>query len=369
MKVMEVGVDFDGGGIDRYLYNNCTRINSIDFDFIIIKREYDGILEKGLLEKGYKIFKVPRITKNPFKYFKEVKAILKKGNYDIVHAHLGYKAFPVLICAKRCGIKVRIVHSHLAEIPQGFLGKIIRKISTSLAVRYSTDLAACGVDAAKWMWGEKRFENSQVKVLNNAIDTNEYSFSMEDRQKYRKELNLESKFVVGNVGRLSDQKNQIRLLSIFKKLCEFKPESVLLLIGDGEREEEIRNEITNLKLTEKVLMLGARNDIPQLLSSLDIFVFPSIYEGLPFSLIEAQCNGLQIISSDAVSKYVEVTELVSFISLDETDDKWAEKIMSVNTQRLDNAKEIVKNAGYDLDKEAVALKKFYEDCYQRRQND
>lgn len=359
-KILEVCVDLDGGGIDRYLFNYCTRIDNIHFDFTVVDNR-KGMLEPLLEEKGSKIYRVPTITKNPWKYYKAIKSCMLGKGYDAVHVHLGYKSFIALIAAKQCGINTRIVHAHIAFIPENRLQKIARRIFTVLTKWYATDLCACGIDAAKWVWGNTAYKQNKVRIINNAIETGKFRFSLEKRAEKRKELHIyDNVHVIGHVGRISDQKNQIRLLSIFSNLLKRDPSALLLMIGQGEMEKDIETEIKRLHIQSNVRMLGIRNDVSELLNAMDVFVFPSKYEGLPFTLIETQCNGLMALCSDSVTELVKVSDRVKFISLQDSDSIWVQNIMeAINTGHKKDSEKLVTEAGYNIEVEARKLERLY----------
>lgn len=359
-KVLEVCVDLDGGGIDRYLFNYCIRISNIHFDYVVVDNR-KGMLEPLLEEKGSKIYRVPTISKNPWKYYQAIKSCMMRKNYDAVHVHLGHKSFIALMAAKRCGIKTRIVHAHIAFVPENRIKKTVRYFCTVLTKWFATDLCACGIDAAKWVWGEKAYNENRVRVINNAIETRRFAFSEEKRRKKRKELQItDHVHVIGHVGRISDQKNQLRLLSIFENLLKLDPTAILLMVGQGEMQKEVENEITRLNLQSNVKILGIRNDVSELLNAMDIFVFPSKYEGLPFTLIETQCNGLMSICSDSITELVKVSDRVEFVPLAASDDIWVEKIIeAVDYGHKSSAEEQVVKAGYSIENEVKNLKDFY----------
>lgn len=359
-SILQVCVDLDGGGIDRYLYNYCTRINDIHFDFAAIDNK-NGILEEPLKQHGFKIYKIPRINKGILNNYRALKNIMQNNHYVAVHVHLGFYGFLALLAAKKCGIKTRIAHAHIAFVPEKFKEHILRKILTCITKYYATNLAACGIDAAKWVWGKNTYEKGKVIIHNNAIDTNIYKFNKEIRTKIRKELGISSNtLLIGHVGRLCEQKNQKRLIEIYSEIEKQIPDSKLILLGYKETNYNIETLINKYKLQDKVMVMGVRNDVPMLLNSMDAFVFPSKFEGLPFTLIETQCNGLPAISSSAVSSYVKVSQCIEFLPLSESNEKWAEKTIEIAKQNH-NIKAIddVIKGGYDLDTEAKKLKNYY----------
>lgn len=360
MRILEVCVDLDGGGIDRYLLNYCSRIPEIQFDFAVVDNKI-GILEPQLEALGCHIYRVPRQSRGVRANYNAIKQILTQNTYDAVHVHLGYRGAVALWCAKRCGVKTRIVHAHIAAEPESAKQRIIRKGFTVLVKWLATHLAACGVDAAKWVWGEKTYARGKVTIHNNAIETTKYAYSAANRAAVRAALGIgEDAFVVGHVGRLSAQKNQLRLLDIFGEIHRLRPDAILLLVGRGELDELIRRKAEEMGIANAVRLLGVRDDVPQLLSAFDTFVFPSTHEGLPFTLIETQCNGLPAISADTVTPLVKLGEDVEFLSLSQSDAVWAQAALAA-AERGHNpgGASRVMNAGYDIDREAARLNDYY----------
>ena len=363
MKILEVCVDLDGGGIDRYLLNYCSRIPEIQFDFAVVDSKI-GILEPQIEALGCHIYRVPRQSRGVRANYNAIKQILTQNTYDAVHVHLGYRGAVALWCAKRCGVKTRIVHAHIAAEPESAKRRLVRKGFTFLVKRLATHLAACGVDAAKWVWGKKTYAKGKVIIHNNAIETAKYAYSKEARIAVRADLGIsDDTLVVGHVGRLCAQKNQLRLLDIFGEVHRLHPDSVLLLVGRGELDESIRRKTEDMGLIDAVRLLGVRDDVPQLLSALDTFVFPSTHEGLPFTLIETQCNGLPAVSADTVTPLVKLGDDVQFLSLSQSDTDWAQAALAA-AERGHNFEGPLRvaEAGYDIDREAVRLRNYYADA-------
>ena len=363
MKILQVCVDLDGGGIDRYLYNYCSRIKDIQFDFAIVENNKIGILEAPIRALGCNIYRVPRQSAGPIQNYAALKKIMTENKYDAVHVHLGYKGALALLCAKNCGIKTRIVHAHIAYVPESPAQRTVRRIMTFFTKRLATDLAACGNDAARWIWGKSVFEKGKVTVHNNAIETGEYAFSPNDRQLLRNSLGIHAgTFVVGHVGRICEQKNQLRLVEIFAQILKRNSNSKLLIVGFGgdEYEKSVRYRAKELNIQNNIEFLGVRSDVKQLLNVFDVFVFPSAYEVLPFTLIETQCNGLYAISSDSVTKDVKVSDCVEFLSLEKSDSDWADTALRLGKNGHNAlAYKDVAAAGYDIDTEAAKLRGYY----------
>lgn len=360
MKILETVTNLDGGGVDTLVLNYCSRIiPKHHFDFLV-RSSSEGICERPLRELGCNVYHLPSIRKHPIGYIRTLYQALKNGQYDIVHTHGNYKSIVILILAKWLGIKVRIAHSHIANIPETRREKIARKILVPAAKYFATDLFACGRDAAIWMWGKKAYEAGRVFIMTNAVDTKHFAFSEKNRKKYRKELNIENRFVIGNVARLSYQKNHTFLIKVFSELLKRDENALLLLIGRGELEEQIRQEVRELSLEKQVVFMGIRNDVPELLSTLDVFVLPSHFEGLPVTLVEVQANGLPAVASDTITDEIQLSSNLIYLSLNQPAEKWAETICSLRGKRMEI--DMASN-GYDIDAAAVLLKKKYEELY------
>ncbi len=356
MKVLAITSELDGGGVDRLLYDYCNHLSGdVQFDFIVTSK-IEGILEQPLKALGCKIFRVPQLKEDFKGHREQIKEIIEAGEYDIIHDHSGYKAWCNLTVAKKCGVKSRIAHSHLAFVNESFLGCIIRKISTIFTKFCATDLFACGNDAAKWMWGEKAFRKNKVYIMKNAVFADKFSFCTAKRDELRKELGLENKFVIGNVARITYQKNQEFLVDAFAEIKKIRDDAVLLLVGRGDAEEKIKKQVSDLGLNDSVIFTGVRNDVPDLLNVMDVFVLPSRFEGLPVTLVEIQANGLPAVISDSVTKEMTISTEFDFLPLALGSVEWAKTIeMKCRT----DSKNAIKNSKYDLRIAAKDLKNKY----------
>lgn len=356
MKVLEITSELDGGGVERLLYDYCSRmISEIQFDFIVTSK-VEGILEKPLKDLGCNIFHIPQIRGDYKAHCATLEDIIKNGRYDIVHDHSGFKAWCNLRIAKKCGVKVRIAHSHQSFMSETLKQRIERLLSTPITKRYANHLFACGVDAAKWMWGKKKFEHGDIYIMKNAIDTKRFTFSEEKRENIRNKMNLQNKFVIGNVARFSYQKNHEFLIRIFSEVKKNKENAVLMLIGRGELEEDIRKQVKELNLLDSVIFMGVRDDVYDLLNVMDLFLLTSRYEGLPVTLVEVQANGLASIVSDKVTKEIHLLENMKYLSIDLPPQEWSNEILNYNCERIHEEND------YDISKCVEDLKKEYI-CY------
>ncbi len=351
MRILQISTELDGGGVDRLLYDySCRFPNYIHCDFAICGKK-DGILEQPLINNGSKIFRYERLRSGFFKSVKSLKKIISQGNYDIVHVHSGYLSFPALYAAWKCGVKVRIAHSHIAYESESIAKKFCRKIFTKLTKIFATSLFACGREAGTWEWGK----NADFFAMRNAIDIKKFYFSEDKRKELREKYNIENNFVVGNVARFSYQKNHEYLIDVFAELTKKQDNALLMLVGRGEDEDKIRTKVNNLGLSERVMFMGIRNDVHDLLNAMDVFVLPSRYEGLPVVMVEVQANGLPLIAADTITDEVKILDNVKYLPLEIEKQQWVDEILRAS--RMDKADSIlkIKNSGYDINTEAINL--------------
>lgn len=361
IKVLHLFTTLNNGGVESFLYNYYSNIDrsKIRFDEIVCGEDI-GFMEPMFKKLESKIYHVEKFRKNPIKHCISVAKIIKKGNYDIIHCH-GYKSIIGLIFAKMYGCNVRIIHSHMAYTKENLIEKVIRKLIVFIEKRIATHKFACGIDAAKWLFGNKEYKKGKISIINNAIDLNKYSYSEEKRKKIRNELNITDEFTIGNVARLTYQKNQEYLLEIMQELIKIMPNSKLLLIGDGEDEIKLKKKCNELKIENNVKFLGVREDVSDVLSALDFFILPSRYEGLPVVLAEVQASGLSALISDTVTNEINVTNTLYYFSLKKSPMEWCEYIIKLYNESKETNRNIsiMKEGKYDIVYQANNLLKKY----------
>jgi glycosyltransferase involved in cell wall biosynthesis len=360
IRVLHIEIRGGIGGIETFLLNLYTAIDKKKVKFDFISTVNTVTLEKQFLDMGAKIYKIPE----PFhiiKYYKTLYKIINENNYSIVHIHKNSAAniIPFIIC-KKIGVKTIISHSHNTAPTKCKVSKILHRINQRYLIKIKTHSFACSQVAAEWLYGKNYLKNNSVKIIKNGIETSKFKFDDKKREKIRKQLGINENFVIGNVGRFTKQKNHKFLIDIFYELLKVKSNSVLILCGIGDLEYELKEKINKLKINDKVMFLGLRKDINDIMQAMDVFVLPSLYEGLPLVSIEAQCSGLPIIVSDTVSNEIKISDLVTFVSLNSNVDEWVRNIISSyeKSKRLDMCN-IVKDAGYDIIKTAKCFEKFY----------
>lgn len=361
VRILHVVTYMGRGGLETMLMNYYRHIdrNKIQFDFLV-HRAFEADYDKEIESLGGRIYRLPRL--NPFRkeYLNTLDAFFEehKEEYRIVHSHLDCMAGVPLKYAKKNGIPVRIAHAHNSNQTKDF--KYIIKLLCKKNIKmYATDLFACGEEAGRWMFNGRIFN-----VLNNAIDAEKYLYSYQSRKEVRKELRIaDDILVIGHVGRFAPQKNHKFIIKIFSEVLKQKNNAVLLLVGDGELKKDIEELTRNLGIYEKIIFAGVRSDVPRLLQAMDIFLFPSNYEGLPVSIIEAQAAGLPCLISDKVPIECKKTDLVSQIVLGDETAIWVKHILGESKRIRRNTVEEIKKSGFDIIENAKWLEKFYEDKY------
>ncbi len=311
IRILQIGMHNQIGGVETYLYNYYKNINKnkIQFDFI---NSYDSLcFEDDLKDMGANIYKVPNFKKNPIGFYRSIKKIIQHNNYQIVHINMLSAAniLPVL-AAKKSKAKHIIVHSHNNDTPTGFLRKALDKINKKVLLKNATDFFACSDLAGQWMFGNHKFT-----IIENAIDLTKFKPNKDIRKRIRKELKVEDKFVIGHIGRFSYQKNHEFLIDVFNEVQKKIKNAVLLLIGTGELEQKIKNKVNDLKLNDKVIFFGTTDKVNEYFNAMDLFVLPSRFEGFGIVAIEAQATKIKTILSTNVPASVNVSNLAEFLPI------------------------------------------------------
>lgn len=358
MRVLQVNYKMDIGGIESFLMNICRNIKEKDINFIFLTyNDYKFDYEEELLKMNYKIIKISNPNNvSIFKHINEIYKVIKKEQIDVVHSHTYFNSAYVMIAAKMAKVKVRIVHSHTTYglKKDNFFKRIKWYISRTLINELSTKRIACSTEAGKSLFGNNCFE-----IIENGISVKDFHYDNKIRKKYREDLKLtEDDFVIGHIGRFDYPKNHIFLLEIFEKILTIKENSKLILVGSGSLQDKIKKITVEKKLENKVIFLGNRRDVNKILNLFDVFIFPSLYEGLPLTLVEVQANGIPILVSNNVSKEIKLTEYIYFFALEEGALKWAKKAISLNAKR-NNDKLVLEDTKYNIDNVISKLVKIY----------
>ena len=350
-------------GVSAVVMNYCTNLSRdiVDIDFLLFEKpdkEWQLILE----EMGAEIYVMGKPSGlQLMSYKRNVEVFFEKFGtlYDIVHLHVPNVAFIVLSCAKKKGIGTRIIHSHNSRGADGILKKMRNFILNKWGIYYANYYAACSKTAAEYLYGKRRIREKDIIYLNNAIELEKYKFNIDSRNKIREELEIGNDILLGHVGRFDEQKNHMGLLMIFAKLREQRWNGKLLLIGDGELKSSIIKQAESLGIKEDVIFAGVVSNVNEYMSAMDVFLLPSLYEGLPVVGIEAQASGLTCLISDRVSSEIKLTNCVQFIGLEDI-ERWCEYIKNAECC-LEKRKNIEqkKLENFEIKKQAEILGKLY----------
>lgn len=352
IRVAQILNRMDSGGIEAVVLNYYRQIDRsrVQFDFYFA--EGSSLPQRAELEAlGAHLYPIPSYS-HPIAYHNALYKAFKQNGYKIVHAHLSTMSVFPLSAAWRAGVPVRICHNH-STAHWGEGAKTLLKYALRPFNKvFATDWFACGEWAGRWMYGSRAFDKGRVTVMPNAIDTAKFAYDPDARKRLREELHIpQEAFVVGHVGRFMYQKNHQFLLRAFAELLKEKPDARLLLVGEGELEEQIKRQTRELGIQGRVVFTGARQDVNKLYSVMDVFCLPSFYEGLGMVAWEAQANGLPCAASDKVPGEAAAGGQMTFLSLDAPRQSWVQALLS--SRRGGPA------ASRDLRCEAGRLQQFY----------
>lgn len=363
VRVLHVLHSMNRGGAENALMNYYREIEreKIQFDFLLTDPNKCDF-EDEILSLGGKVFRVPRLTiKSPMPYINGVRCFLKSHpEYQIVHSHTSSKSVVPLGIAKLCGVPVRISHSHNSMSESGINGRI-REALKPLLQRTANVYFSCGKKASEWLYGKNLSHRGKVRIIRNVIHASKFRYSLDVRNIFRKKLDIEDNtLVIGQVARFCREKNHKFSLEILYHLLKKRKNVYLLLLGDGPERESIEAYAKELGISEHIKMVGVAPNVYDYEQVMDVFILPSFYEGLPLSIIEAQVSGLPCFTTEgSVSKECSVTDLVSYLPLEDGAERWANEILKYSSiERRDRFEEI-KAAGYDSVTSARKLQDMY----------
>lgn len=346
-----------GGGVEAVVMNYYRHIDKtkIQFDFIC-DEDSTNIPYEEIECLGGRVILVPPYQKI-FDYQKKLIKIFKENKYTIVHSHINTLSVFPLRAAKKAGVKVRIAHSHSTSNKKEWKKNLVKNILKPFAKVYATDYMCCSELAGRYLFGNKTYDEGKVYLLNNAIELDKFAYNEEIRKRKRKELNIDDDtLVIGHVGRFVAQKNHTFLIDIFNEVYKENRNSVLLLVGQGPLQDQMKQKVQKLGLTNSVKFLNQRADVNELYQVFDVFLLPSLYEGLGMVLIEAQCAGCVCFASSEIPNMVKMTENFRFLKLNEEIRKWKNEILKLCkiADRKNYINKII-DLGYDIENEAYNL--------------
>ncbi len=360
LRVLQVlGKTGLGGAESRImdLYRHMDR-EQIQFDFLIHYKE-KGYFDDEIKRLGGNIYYLPSFrVYNYFTYKRACRLFFEEHSYfTAVHGHMTSTAAIYLPEAKRAGIPLTIAHARSAGVDKGVKGFITKLLRKNL-YRKCDKMFACSDLAAEAVFGKKRYKENRVTILPNAVDTKEFVPNEEVRIQLRRQYSLEDKFVIGHVGRFHYAKNHEFLLEVFAQILKQKDNAVLMLLGDGPLKEQTEQKAREMGIANKVIFTGNQTPVAPFYQSFDFLLFPSRFEGLPGTVVEAQAAGLKCLISDTITKQVKATELVKFMSIEETAEKWADEVL-----RWEEMPETVNcnlsDTNFDVNKQVEFYKELY----------
>ncbi len=366
-KVLIVNNPLQFGGSDLAAVRLQQNLDKEKFEcvYCLHRGEETGAYEPYVASTGVRIIHQSENTNGYMASYKYFCDLFSKEHFDIVHCHLPFFSAVVFAAAKKYGVKKRVAHSHFSQPLvlnnskiKGILSDIYRAVMRRFVTLFSTDIIGCTKEAGEYLAGKRGFKKKGI-VLNNGIDTAGYKYDEEKRQAVRKQLGIDDKTVIGHIGQMYYVKNHSFLIDVFNEYQKKHQNSVLILAGDGPDREMLQNKADTLGISDKVKFLGFRNDIPELLLAMDCFVFPSVHEGFPLTLIEAQAAKLPCVVSDTVTSNAMLSNALSFKSLKEDKRSWCseiERLILLNRKDIDNTAVI---SEFDIKNTAKKLEKIY----------
>ena len=353
IKIVHFVNGMNNGGVESVILNYFSNMDISKYDLhIVTQGDNDDKCIKNFENLGFKVHIVTRKKESLIKNIKEIYHILKSNNFDILHTHMTVTNLFPLMLGWLVGIKVRISHSHLAIKDMNLMDKIYCK----LAIIFTTHKFACGIEAAKTLFNKSM---NDVIILKNAINLEKFEYNPKMREETRKRLDINNELVLCNIGRLTEQKNQMFLIEIMKQLMNYNYNVKLLIIGGGELEQQLKQKVIECKLEDKVYFLGTCDDIEKIYQCADLFLLPSLKEGLPLVCIEAQTSGLKTIVSDNVTSEVKITPIIEYLPIVDK-SVWVKKILDLKSSyERKNYKEEIRENGYDIKIEAKRLDNLY----------
>lgn len=379
IRILNVVGRMDRGGIETLIMNVYRNIDrsKVQFDFLAHYGKENADYNAEIRELGGRIYEMPVIKTAEKTYYWRLGTYIKAlkhffrdhPEYHVLHGHMTNTASIYMPIAKKYGnVTTCIAHSHLAKTQKS--NSPITSIGTDILrvpLRYcATDYFACSESAALWLFRQSDIATGKVKIVQNGIDSAQFDFNPVTRDHIRDKYDLGEKTVIGHVGRFYHAKNHAFIIEVFREYHKNNPNSLLMLIGDGELKHEMEEKVRAYQLSDSVMFLGLRPDVAELEQGMDLFIMPSLYEGLPVAGIEAQAAGLPVLASDSITKEMDVTGHCSFLTLSEPAVAWAKEIDKLLTgfSRKSEADKICA-AGYDIQKTAKYLQDFYLDNHYR----
>ena len=363
IKVLEVVPSlYVANGVASFVMNY---LNGLDHERVKVDiaayKDGPSVYYSRVTELGGKVYFLPSI-KNPIKHLQVCHRILSEGNYDVIHDNTLHISIPLMWCAKRLNVPVRILHSHNAKLGETKAKEIRNAIFKPMLKSFATNYLACSQVAGQMMFGSKHFD-----ILPNVISVEKFVYNEELRSVIRSKMDAQNKLVVGTVGRIAPQKNPLFALEVFESFLKGHPNAAYWWVGDGPLADQVKTYIKDKGLTDHVKLLGSRSNTVEFYQGMDVFLLPSLFEGLPVTGVEAQAMGLPCVVSDNVTNEMAYTDLVDFVSLDESPRVWADHLNAVchKKQCRSEYSKILKNSDYSDETCGEKMEKMYMSCIEK----
>lgn len=356
-RILQIAASLKIGGAEKVCRDIGLSLNPAEYEVhYIVFGEEVGDYEPELIEHNCKIFHWPSPSGKYHDYLRSLRDLMRANQYYAVHAHTMFNIGWVMLAARQCGVPVRVAHAHSAlDSVGGIKKRVYENAMRFLILQNATHLVACGEAAGIRLFGEKAYRQHGHLIL-NGIDTKLFAYNPASRDLVREKLHLVDSYVIGHVGHLAEVKNQSFLIRLMPDILKRMPNAKLLLLGEGEDRPMLEQQIRDLNLTDSVIMTGNVRNVPDYLSAMDVFAFPSLFEGMPLSIIEVQANGLSCVLSTGVPKDVYLTDLVHSLPLDKP-DAWVEAICSTQRNEPEKYADDLKTSGFDTE---IVMQKFWE---------
>lgn len=371
IRVAQVMGHMMGGGVEATIMNHYRHIDRsrVQFDFIV-DDDSTAVPRAEIESLGGHVHVVPAYRKLSA-YLKTLRVLFAEQKPDIVHSNINSLSVFPLSAAKRAGVPVRIAHSHSTANPGEHLKTAMKMVLRPFSRVYPTDYVACSIVAARWLFGDELVDAGRVHYMKNAIEVERFVFNDRIRAAKRDELGVDAtQPVIGQVGRMCFQKNQLYTLDIFAEVLKRRPDAVLVFVGDGDMMPKVRERIHALGIERSVRVLGLRNDVNEWYQAFDLLALPSKYEGLAMVAVEAQAAGLPVVATDSITHEAGIVSgLMRFVPLDKKAE-WVNAFTAADpaASRF-NERDAICRAGYDIKDSVAKLCDWYEDCVRRHHRD
>lgn len=364
MKKILLGFIEDGksGGVDNYILHFLDAVWREGMQIDLLTNQVDSTLQEQLKKYHSRLFAVANL-RHPLKQFRQVRYLIRREGYEMVYLNISTSMDLIAaFAAKFCQVPRRILHSHSSgndceSAKKRAVFNLLQRICRRVIYRAANEFYACSRAAGYWMYPARIVNSKDFHIIYNAVDMERFHYHPQTREQIRQDMGLKGKLVVGHVSNFCYSKNLKFLIRVFAELHRKCPEAVLMLVGTGSHYEAVREQVEKEGLGNSVRFLGWRNDVDRLLQAMDVFLLPSHFEGLPTVCIEAQCTGLPCVISDAVTRETAISDRCDFVSLKETPDYWANKILLWKNQDREQISFLENIRFYSLEDQKKRLEK------------